>query len=82
VFSKVTYSGPDRYVQLIEAYRDDAGRPKQRAVVTLGRHDRLNSEFDSVIWGLLRITGKAAPAAYSYKPSASNPRATLVTSGR
>jgi len=63
VFVKVTHSGPRSYVQLVEAYRDDAGRPKQRTVVTLGRLDQLNSELDSVISGLLRVTGKAAPAA-------------------
>ena len=44
VFIKVTHSGPRSYVQLVEAYRDDAGRPKQRTVATLGRLDQLNSE--------------------------------------
>ena len=63
VFVKVTHSGPRSYVQLVEAYRDDAGRPKQRTVVTLGRLDQLNSELDSVISGLLRVTGKSAPTA-------------------
>ena len=63
MFFKVTYSGADRYVQLIEAYHDDAGRPKQRAVVNLGRDDQLNSELDSVISATLRVSGKAAPAA-------------------
>lgn len=63
MFVKVTHSGPRSYVQLVEAYRDDAGRPKQRTVVTLGRLDQVNSELDSVISGLLRITGKPAPAA-------------------
>ena len=65
MFVKITHSGPRSYVQLVEAYRDDAGRPKQRTVVTLGRLDQLNSELDSVISGLLRVTGKAAPAATS-----------------
>jgi len=63
VFIKVTSSGPRRYVQLVEAYRDDAGRPKQRTVATLGRLDQLSTELDSVIAGLLRVTGKAAAAA-------------------
>ena len=65
MFVKVTHSGPRSYVQLVEAYRDDAGRPKQRTVATLGRLDQLNSELDSVIAGLLRVTGKSAPAAAS-----------------
>lgn len=62
MFVKVTHSGARRYVQLVEAYRDDAGRPKQRTVATLGRLDQLNSELESVISGLLRVTGKCAPA--------------------
>jgi len=63
VFVKLTRSGPRSYVQLVEAYRDDAGRPKQRTVATLGRLDQLDSELESVISGLLRVTGKSAPAA-------------------
>ena len=74
MFIKVTSSGPRRYVQLVEAYRDDEGRPKQRTVATLGRLDQPNAEFDSVIAGLLRVTGKAAPTppvapAISFAPS-------------
>lgn len=65
MFIKLTHSGPRSYVQLVEAYRDDAGRPKQRTVATLGRLDQLTTELDSVISGLLRVTGKAAPAAAS-----------------
>jgi len=61
VFIKVTTSGPRRYVQLVEAYRDDAGRPKQRTVATLGRLDQLNSGLESVIAGLMRVTGRAMP---------------------
>ena len=63
MFIKVTRSGERRYVQLVEAYRDDAGRPKQRTVATLGRLDQLDSQIESVISGLLRVTGKQAPAA-------------------
>lgn len=63
MFVKLTHSGSRSYVQLVEAYRDDAGRPKQRTVATLGRLDQLNSELESVISGLLRVTGKSAPVA-------------------
>lgn len=63
MFIKVTTSGPRRYVQLVEAYRDDEGRPKQRTLATLGRLDQLNSDLESVISGLLRVTGKTLPAA-------------------
>lgn len=61
VFIKVTHSGARRYVQLVEAYRDDEGRPKQRTVATLGRLDQLNTELESVISGLMRVTGKPLP---------------------
>ena len=65
MFVKLTHSGLRSYVQLVEAYRDDAGRPKQRTVVTLGRLDQLDAGLDSVISGLLRVTGKSAPSAAS-----------------
>jgi len=58
VFIKVTRSGPRQYVQLVEAYRDDSGRPKQRTVATLGRLDQMDSGLESVISGLLRVTGQ------------------------
>ena len=61
MFIKVTHSGPRRYVQLVEAYRDDEGRPKQRTVATLGRLDQLGCELESVISGLMRVTGKSLP---------------------
>jgi hypothetical protein len=65
MFIKVTKSGARSYVQLVEAYRDDDGHPKQRTIATLGRLDRLNSELEAVISGLLRVTGKAAPETRS-----------------
>lgn len=61
MFVKVTTSGSRRYVQLVEAYRDDSGRPKQRTVATLGRLDQLGPELESVISGLLRVTGRSLP---------------------
>ena len=33
VFFKVTKSGPRSYVQLVEAFRDEAGRPKSSALL-------------------------------------------------
>lgn len=63
MFIKVTKSGQRRYVQLVEAFRGDDGRPKQRTVATLGRLDQLSSELESVISGLLRVTGKSLPEA-------------------
>ncbi|MBK8768224.1 MAG: IS1634 family transposase [Burkholderiaceae bacterium] len=63
MFVKVTASGPRRYVQLVESYRDDAGRVKKRTVATLGRMDQLAGELDSVIDGLLKVAGREPIAA-------------------
>ena len=65
MFIKVTRSGPRRYVQLVEAYRDDAGQPRQRTVATLGRLDQMGCELESVISGLMRVTGKPVPQAFA-----------------
>ncbi|MBK8973440.1 MAG: hypothetical protein IPM37_19595 [Hahellaceae bacterium] len=58
MYIKITKSGPRRYVQLVEAYRDDQGNPRQRTVATLGRLETVASEVDSLINGLLRVTGR------------------------
>ena len=58
MYVKVTTSGPRRYVQLIESFRDDDGRVKKRTVATLGRVDQLGGELDSVINGLLKVVGR------------------------
>ena len=64
MFVKITASGSRRYVQLVESYRDDAGRVKKRTVATLGRVDQLGGELDSVISGLLKVAGREPlPAA-------------------
>lgn len=55
---KITTSGPRRYVQLVESFRDDSGKVKKRTVATLGRLDQLSGELDSVIHGLLRVAGR------------------------
>lgn len=58
MYVKVTTSGPRRYVQLIESFRDEDGRVKKRTVATLGRADQLSGELDSVIDGLLKVAGR------------------------
>lgn len=60
MFVKITASGNRRYVQLVESYRDDAGRVKKRTVATLGRLEQLGGELDSVINGLLKVSGRQA----------------------
>jgi transposase len=58
MFVKVTKSGPRRYVQLVEALRNEEGQPRQRTIATLGRLDRLDSRLETVLNGLLRATGR------------------------
>jgi transposase len=83
MFVKVTTSGPRRYVQLVESYRDEAGRVKKRTVATLGRVDQLTGELDCVIDGLLKVSGRepvggktaAAPAVTAASLSFESARA-------
>lgn len=64
MYVKVTRSGPRRYVQLVESYRDIEGKVKQRTIATLGRLDQMDSVLDAVIAGLMKVTGReAAPRA-------------------
>ena len=39
----------DEYVQLVESFRDDQGRSRQRVVVSLGRKDQLSAQLDALI---------------------------------
>ncbi len=73
MFIKLTRRGSNRYVQLVEAYRDAAGKPKQRTVANLGRLDQLNTDLNSVITGLQRVTGQTptAPVAPVVPPTLS-----------
>ena len=57
MFIKVTKSGSRQYLQLVEAYRDSAGRPKQRTVMSLGRLDQLGETVQSLHDGLGRLLG-------------------------
>lgn len=59
MFVKITRSGPRQYVQLVEAYRDAAGKAKHRTLATLGRLDQLGGNLDAVIAGLLKVTGRS-----------------------
>jgi hypothetical protein len=58
MFVKITKSGPRRYVQLVQALRNEEGQPRQRTIATLGRLDRLDSRLETVLNGLLRATGR------------------------
>ena len=60
MYVKITKSGPRRYVQLVESFRDENGRSKQRTIASLGRLENLDSNVDSVIAGLLRAASREA----------------------
>ena len=46
MFTKLTRSGGHTYVQLVESFRDETGRPRQRTISTLGRLDE-SLKFDT-----------------------------------
>ena len=71
MFIKLTRSGSRRYVQLVESYRDEAGKPRQRTIATVGRADETGGAVDSLLSGLLRATGRAAVDAPGDTPEAS-----------
>jgi hypothetical protein len=59
MFVKITRSGSRRYVKLVESYRDDQGRPRQRIIASLGRLETMASGSSSaLINGLLRASGQ------------------------
>ena len=63
MFTKLTRSGGHTYVQLVESFRDETGRPRQRTVSTLGRLDETGGQVDSLLKGLLRAKGMPASMA-------------------
>ena len=58
MFIKVTQSGLRRYAQLVESFRNEDGKPRQRTVCTLGRLED-GGEVDSLIASLQRARGIA-----------------------
>ena len=71
MFVKLTRSGSRRYVQLVESYRDEAGKPRQRTIATVGRVDETGGAVDSLLSGLLRATGRPAAEPPGASPEAS-----------
>ena len=63
MFIKLTRSGGHSYVQLVESYRNEDGKPRQRSVATLGRVDESGGGVDSLLNGLLRAKGLPASVA-------------------
>lgn len=64
MFTRVSRSGGRAYLQLVEAFRNVAGAPRQRVVANLGRLDQLtDKDFDPLIHGLERALGRTRPPA-------------------
>jgi len=61
MFIKVTQSGNRRYAQLVESFRNEEGKPRQRTICTLGRLEA-GGEVDTLIASLQRAKG-ISPAA-------------------
>ena len=63
MFTKLTKSGGHTYVQLVESYRDEFSRPRQRTICTIGRLDEVCGQVGSLLKGLLRAKGMSASMA-------------------
>ena len=72
MFVKLTRSGSRRYVQLVESYRDESGKPRQRTIATVGRLDEADGAVQSLLSGLLRATGQPAATMGTIAPAASD----------
>jgi hypothetical protein len=55
---KLTRAGGHSYAQLVESFRNEEGKPRQRTVATIGRLDESGGAVDSLLNGLLRATGR------------------------
>lgn len=59
MYVRITKSGSRSYLQIVEGYRDDAGRVKQRVIANLGRLDKLGEkDLSALIHGLQRAVGR------------------------
>jgi hypothetical protein len=63
MFTRVTESGGRRYLQIVESFRNDAGKPRLRVIANLGRVDGMkDGQLDALIRGLSRVAGRDEPA--------------------
>ena len=44
MYVRVSKSGNRRYLQIVEGYRDEAGRVKQKVIANLGRLDKMGEK--------------------------------------
>ena len=68
MFLKFTQSKGRRYVQLVEAFRDDTGHPRQRTVATLGRLDEEGGAVDAMLTRLAQAKGRRLDAGDAATP--------------
>jgi hypothetical protein len=62
MFVRINESGGPRYLQIVESYRNAAGKPRHRVVANLGRlDDKDGSQLDALIRGLCRAAGREEP---------------------
>ena len=63
MFTRITESGGRRYLQVVESYRNESGKPRQRVIANLGRIDGMkDGHLDALIRGLSRAAGREEPA--------------------
>lgn len=70
MFTRISRSGGRAYLQLVEAYRNADGAPRQRMVANLGRLDQLSEkELAPLIGGLERAAGRkpSSPAKVEFE---------------
>ena len=58
MFVKLTKASGRTYAQLVESYRDEHGKPRQRTLATIGRVDEPGGQVDALLGGLLRAKGR------------------------
>ena len=62
MFTRITSNGGRSYLQIMESYRNDEGKPRVRVVANLGRVDTMKEgQLDALIRGLSRAAGRPEP---------------------
>ena len=62
MFVRINKSGERRYLQVVESYRNEDGKPRHRVVANLGRVDGMEEgHLDALIRGLCRAAGRDEP---------------------
>ena len=69
MYTRITKSGGHEYLQLVESYRNENGRPRVRVIASLGRVDKFRQnpkKLEPLIKGLERAAGR--PGMFSFEP--------------